>query len=114
MRAHGGKIDEQNRCRSPVSGSTRLSLNSGTVSTTAPNELIFGAGTTNGAFSAEGTNFTTGIITVHDADVAQDRVVTSTGTYDATAPLAVPGAWVMQVATFRAESAPPRRAAGRS
>ena len=36
LRAHGGKIDEQNRCRSPVSGSTRLSLTRGAVTSTAP------------------------------------------------------------------------------
>ena len=38
-----------------------------------------------------------------DADIAQDQVVTSTGAYSATAP--VTGAWVMQVATFKAASA---------
>jgi hypothetical protein len=36
LRAHGGKIAELNRCRSPVSGSVRLSLTRGTVTSTAP------------------------------------------------------------------------------
>ena len=36
LRAHGGKIDDKNRCRSPVSGSTRLSLTRGAVTSTAP------------------------------------------------------------------------------
>ena len=36
LRAHGGKIDDENRCRSPVSGSTRLSLTRGAVTSTAP------------------------------------------------------------------------------
>ena len=36
FRAHGGKIAEENRCRSPVAGSKRLSLTRGTVTSTAP------------------------------------------------------------------------------
>ena len=81
---------------------TGTAANSGTVTTTAANELVFGAGITTGGFSTAGTNFTSRIITVPDADIAQDQVVTSTGAYSATAP--VTGAWVMQVATFKAAS----------
>jgi hypothetical protein len=36
FRAHGGKIAEENRFRSPVAGSARLSLTRGTVTSTAP------------------------------------------------------------------------------
>jgi hypothetical protein len=36
LRHHGGKIAEENRFRSPVSGSVRLSLTRGTVTSTAP------------------------------------------------------------------------------
>ena len=36
LRAHGGKIAEENRCRSPVAASVRLSLTRGTVTSTAP------------------------------------------------------------------------------
>ena len=36
LRAHGGKIAEQNLIRSPVAGSVRLSLTRGTVTSTAP------------------------------------------------------------------------------
>ena len=82
---------------------TGTSANSGTVTTTAANALIFGAGITTGGFSAAGTNFTTRIITTPDADIAQDRIVTAAGPYSATAP--VSGAWVMQVATFKAAAA---------
>ena len=85
---------------------TGTSANSGTVTTTAPGALIFGAGMTTGIFSTAGTNFTTRIITNPDADIAQDRFVTATGTYNATAPLSGSAAWVMQVATFKAATAP--------
>ena len=36
FRAHGGKIAEENRCRWPVTGSVRLSLTRGTVTSIAP------------------------------------------------------------------------------
>jgi hypothetical protein len=36
LRAHGGKIAEANRFRSPVARSVRLSLTRGTVTSTAP------------------------------------------------------------------------------
>ena len=78
---------------------TSTSANSGTVTTTAPG-LIFGAGMTTGGFSTAGTGFTTRVITNPDADIAQDRTVTTAGAYSATA--SVSGAWVMQIATFKA------------
>ena len=78
------------------------SANSGTVTTTAAGELIFGAGMTGGVFSAAGTNFTNRIITAQDGDIAEDRFVTTTGSYSATASLSGSAAWVMQVATFKA------------
>ena len=78
---------------------TSTSANSGTVTTTAPG-LIFGAGMTTGGFSTAGTGFTTRVITTPDADIAQDRTVTTAGAYSATA--SVSGAWVMQIATFKA------------
>ena len=85
---------------------TGTSANSGTVTTTAANALIFGAGMTTGSFGAAPAPFTTRIITNPDADIAQDRIVTATGAYNATAPLSGSAAWVMQVATFRAAGAP--------
>jgi hypothetical protein len=81
---------------------TGASADSGTVTTTAANALIFGAGITTGGFSTAGTNFTTRIITTPDLDIAEDRIVTAAGPYSATAP--VSGAWVMQVAAFKAAS----------
>lgn len=83
---------------------TSNSANSGTVTTSTPHELIFGAGYTIGAFNGAGSGFTTRIITDPDADIAEDRFVTATGSYSATAPLGGSAAWVMQVATFKAAS----------
>jgi hypothetical protein len=36
FRHHGGKIADENRIRSPVTGSARLSFTRGTVTATAP------------------------------------------------------------------------------
>ena len=43
------------------------SANSGSVTTTAARELVFGAGMTTGGFSTAGATFTTRIITAPDA-----------------------------------------------
>jgi len=86
--------------RSASGGSA--TADSGSVTTTAARELVFGAGITVGGFSAAGTNFTSRIITTPNLDIAEDRFVTVTGSYNATAPLTGSSAWLMQVATFRA------------
>ena len=53
--------------------------------------------------AAAGTGFTLRIITIRTADIAEDKTVSSTGSYSATAHLQTsPRAWVMQMATFRA------------
>jgi hypothetical protein len=73
---------------------------SGAVTTTAANELIFGAGMTLAKFTGPGSGFTSRIITSPDADIAEDQTVTTTGSYSATAPNSSSN-WVMQVATFQ-------------
>ncbi len=76
------------------------SPNSGAATTTSASELIFGAGTTATGFTGPGTGFTSRIIT-GDGDIAEDKVVSSTGSYSATGPTSS-APWVMQMATFRA------------
>ena len=88
-----------------ASGSS-TSANSGTVTTTGANELIFGAGITGGIFSAAGTSFTNRIIS-YDGDIAEDRVVATAGGYSAGATLSPSAGWVMQVAAFKAAAAGP-------
>jgi glucose/arabinose dehydrogenase len=79
------------------SGST---ASSGAATTAFATELILGAGTTTGTFKSVGTGFTRRIITSPDADIAEDRVVTTAGSYGATASGS--GQWVMQMVAFRA------------
>ena len=85
-----------------ASGSS-ASASTAAVTTTAPRELIFGAGITTGLFTGAGTSFTSRIITSPDGDIVEDRFVTATGSYSATATLGS-AAWLMQIATFRAAS----------
>src|SRR6516165_5252583 len=87
-----------------VSGSaagTSATPNSGSVTTTAARELVFGAGMTSGKFTAAGTNFTSRIITTPKSDIAEDMFVTATGSYAATAQLSGSANRLMQVAAFR-------------
>jgi hypothetical protein len=74
--------------------------NSGAATTTSANQLIFGAGTTATSFYAAGTGFTARIYT-GDGDIAEDQVVSSTGSYNATGRTSS-APWVMQMVTFRA------------
>lgn len=85
---------------------TSATPNSGPVTTTAAQEVIFGAGMTAGDFTAAGSGFTSRIITTPNGNIAEDRFVTVTGSYSATATLSASAAWVMQVATLRSASQP--------
>ena len=53
-------------------------------------------------FTAAGAGFTKRVITSPDGDIAEDRTTSAIGSYNATAPLNVPAAWLIQIATFRA------------
>ncbi len=79
---------------------TGTAANSGSVSTTAASELIFGAGTSGSKFTAAGSGFTSRMINLY-GNIAEDKTVNATGSYSATATEAS-GVWVMQVATFKA------------
>ena len=70
------------------------------VTTTTASELIFGAGMTTTHFTGPGTGFTSRIITTPDSDIAEDKTVSSTGSYSVAAPV-TSSFWVMQMATFR-------------
>jgi glucose/arabinose dehydrogenase len=81
---------------------TGTTATSGSATTRAANELLFGAGMTTGAFTGSAAGFTTRIITPIDADIVNDRNVTSIGTYSTGGGQAGSASWLMQLATFRA------------
>jgi len=76
--------------------------NSGSVTTSSARELIFAAGETADVFVSAGSGFVSRVITSPDGDIAEDKTVSATGTYNATANLRVSTGWLLQVATFRA------------
>jgi hypothetical protein len=93
--------------------------NSGSATTTSTNELIVGAGNPTSVFKAAGSGFSSRIINSFGG-ISEDEIVTSTGSYRATATM-TSGAWVMQMATFRGREQslsnlppPPPRPSGRT
>ena len=76
------------------------SASSGNLTTSASNEVIFGAGMTTSLFTGGTNGFTSRIITPVDGDIAGDEFVTATGSYAATAKSGS-GGWVMQAVAFR-------------
>src|SRR6202040_1334983 len=73
--------------------------NSGSKTTTSANELIVGVGNPSTVFTGPGTGFSNRMINAFGG-IAEDKIVNSTGSYNATATL-TSGAWVMQMAAFR-------------
>lgn len=73
--------------------------NSGSAATSASSELIFGANTITTVTSGPGTGFTSRIISA-DGEIAEDEIVNTQGSYNATAPLTSSGGWIMQMLAF--------------
>jgi fibronectin type 3 domain-containing protein len=84
-----------------ASGSSALA-SSGSATTTSAGDLLVGADLTVQETSGAGAGFTSRMITVPDADIAEDRIVNATGSYSATAPISPAGATIMQLAAFKA------------
>ena len=84
------------------SSGTSQTANSGPVTTTSANELLVASGTTQTLFNGSGSGYTLRTITQPNGSILQDRIVTSTGTYEAPAPQVTTSNWVMQLVTFRA------------
>jgi fibronectin type 3 domain-containing protein len=62
--------------------------------------LIVGANLVATQTNGPGEHFTSRIITSPDGNIAEDRMVTATGSYGATAPVAS-GSWIMHMVAFR-------------
>ncbi len=77
------------------------SCNSGSAITTNATDLIFGANLVQTVTTGPGSGFTSRLLTQPDGDIAEDRMVTATGRYSATAPVHPSGPWIMQLIAFR-------------
>ena len=76
----------------------RAAASSGAVTTTNANDLLFGAGMTTGSFTGATDGSVVRVITIPDADIVQDRIVSSVGSYS---DRPQSGNHVMQVVAFR-------------
>jgi glucose/arabinose dehydrogenase/PKD repeat protein len=83
-----------------ATGSTSA-MSSGAVTTTSANDLLFGGGASINHVTAPGAGFTARSKAF--GNLTEDRTVTSTGSYAATATQNS-NAWVMQLVAFRADS----------
>ena len=83
-----------------ATGSSTTS-NSGSATTTNATDLLFGANLVQTNTTGPGSSFTQRLLTKPDGDIAEDRMVTSTGSYTATASVKPSGQWIMQMVAFR-------------
>jgi hypothetical protein len=72
------------------------------VTTTNASDLILGANMVYTFTGGPGSGFTSRTITSPDGDIAEDKIVTVTGSYSASASLSASGPWVMQMVAFKA------------
>jgi len=75
--------------------------NSGSVTTGNANDLLVGANLVQQITTSPGIGYTSRVITNPDGDILEDAIVTTAGSYSATASLSG-GAWIMQMVAFRA------------
>ncbi|HEY3822145.1 MAG TPA: hypothetical protein VGL81_33500 [Polyangiaceae bacterium] len=71
----------------------------GSVTTTTARELLFAAGMSTDLYSGAGAGFSMRLVS-SDGDAVEDRTVSATGLYSATATVAASCGWVIQLATF--------------
>ena len=86
-------------------GSGRTS-NSGSATTTNATDLILGANLVQCHTSGPGSGFTKRLLTVPQADITEDQVVSTTGRYSAVAPVMPSGRWIMQMVAIRTPGSP--------
>ena len=71
------------------------------LTTTSTNDLIVAGNYVETGVTGPGTGFTSRMITQPDADIAEDELAVTVGTYTATANLSPSGWWVMQAIAIR-------------
>jgi hypothetical protein len=92
-----------------AAGSSATS-NSGSLQTTNATDLLVAANTVATSTTGTSNGFTRRVLTNPDGDIAEDRLVTAAGSYNASPSLISPGAWVSQLIAFKAATAKPASA----
>jgi hypothetical protein len=95
-------IDTANPLDVTVAGTgTSTSANSGSVTTTSANNLLVGAAYSGATVTGAGGGYTQRLSSFNTNNL-QDRIVTTTGSYNATASVSPSVFWIMQFAAFKA------------
>ena len=85
----------------------------GPVSTTNADDLLIAANLVQYTTTAAGSGYTSRVITTPGGDILEDQIVTTTGSYSATAPLSASSRFIMQMVAFReAQNQAPAVSAG--
>jgi hypothetical protein len=96
-------VDTTNPLDATASGSGNSNSAATTsVATINASDLILGANTIYTVTNGPGSGFTSRTITLPDGDIAEDKIVSIIGSYNASAPLNGAGPWVMQMVAFKA------------
>jgi len=85
-----------------VSTGTSATSDSGSATTTNANDLLIGINAVLSGTQSAGTGYTSRQISLYDGNILEDRIVSATGAYSATATLSSSAAWIMQMAAFKA------------
>ena len=86
---------------SAVATGTGALGDSGFATTTNANDLLIGSNWVSTGSTGPGAGYTQREISGWDGDILEDRIVSTTGAYNATAPLSPSGNWIMQMAAFK-------------
>jgi hypothetical protein len=98
--------DPNNPVDVTVTGSgNSATSSSGSVTTTNATDLLFAANLVQSTTTGPGAGFTSRLLTQPDGDIAEDTMVTTTGSYGATAPVSPANPWIMQLVAFRTPTA---------
>jgi fibronectin type 3 domain-containing protein len=84
-----------------ASTGTSATSSSGAATTANANDLLVGANAVLSGTAGAGAGFTSRQISTFDGNILEDRVVSATGAYSATATLSSSAAWIMQMAAFK-------------
>ena len=87
-------------------GASGTTSSTSSVTTTNANDVLVGANLVGNITTGPGTSFTTRLISNPDSDIIEDRVVSTTGSYNASAAISS-GPWIMQMVAFKGQGSAP-------
>jgi hypothetical protein len=84
-----------------ASSGTSATCNSGPLTTTNANDLLIAANTIDASTIGPGPGYGEELLTWSFDEILEDQIVSSPGSYTATAPLVGSAPWIMQLVAFK-------------